>query len=255
LGIITKLTLDLQPTFLMKQVVYLNMPMGELERNAEAVLSAGYSVSLFTTWKNQKIDQVWIKSKINDRTDKIEPDFYKAVSASKNLHPLEELSAEHCTDQLGVAGPWYERMPHFKMGFTPSSGTELQTEYFIPFEYLYKGIMAIEQLQERISPLLYVSEIRAIAADDLWMSPFYKRKSVAFHFTWKQEWEKVKELLPLIEEALAPFHPRPHWGKLFSMKGRLLQGQYERLHDFTTLMTEYDAEGKFKNEFIASSIF
>jgi xylitol oxidase len=162
---------------------------------------------------------------------------------------LKELSAAHCTDQLGITGPWYERMPHFKMGFTPSSGAELQTEYFIPFEYIYKGVMAIAALHEKISPLLYVSEIRAIASDDLWMSPFYKRKSVAFHFTWKQEWEKVRSLLPLIEEALAPFHPRPHWGKLFCMKAAVVQKEYERLDDFKKLMKEYDPDGKFRNEF------
>ncbi|MEO5564353.1 MAG: FAD-binding protein [Chitinophagaceae bacterium] len=254
IGIITKMTLALQPAFKMKQWVFQNMPMSELEKNFEEIMSAGYSVSLFTDWKNKNINQVWIKA-IADETMNTLTEFHGAKLATRNMHPLEDLSAENCTDQMGVAGPWYERMPHFKMGFTPSSGKELQSEYFIPFENAYEGMMAIEKLNEKVSPHLFISEIRAIAADDLWMSPFYKRTCVAFHFTWKQEWEDVQKLLPLIEEALAPFNPRPHWGKLFSMKPNVLQSRIERLNDFKSLATKYDPNGKFRNEFISNYVF
>jgi xylitol oxidase len=254
LGIVVRLTLAIQPAYTMKQSIFLDMPVHEMENNFEAIMSAGYSVSLFTDWKNESINQVWIKSKAGE--DRLSPaGFYGGRPATINLHPLAGLSAENCTEQLGIEGPWYDRLPHFKMGFTPSSGKELQTEYFIPFEYAYEGLKAIEMMNKKISPHLYISEIRSIAADDLWMSPFYKKNCVAFHFTWKQEWKEVQKLLPLIENALEPFGPMPHWGKLFAMRPAVLQGRIERLNDFKEIMARQDPQGKFRNEFIDSTLF
>jgi alditol oxidase len=254
LGIATKLTLNLLPAFKMKQIVYQNLPMAELEKNFEAIMSAGYSVSLFTDWKNKNINEVWIKSKSDDLKS-IAPNFYGATVAAKNLHPIEALDAINCTEQMGVDGPWYERMPHFKMGFIPSSGKELQSEFFIPFTNAYEGMMAIEQLNDKVSPHLMITEIRAIAADELLMSPFYKKTCVAFHFTWKQEVEEVLKVLPLIEEALAPFKPRPHWGKIFTLNPSVLQSRIEKLDEFKLLMNKHDPEGKFRNGFIDTNLF
>jgi xylitol oxidase len=251
LGMVTSIRLSLQPAFTMKQWIFREMPVAELENNFKAIMSAGYSVSLFTDWRNNTINQVWIKSK-SGKNDSFPSGFYGAIAASGNLHPLEELSSENCTDQLGLEGPWHDRLPHFKMGFTPSSGTELQTEYFIPFEFAWEGFKAIEKLNARISPHLYVSEIRSIAADELWMSPFYKKTCVAFHFTWKQNWNEVQVLLPMIEEVLEPFKPLPHWGKLFSMQPQILQRRFEKLNDFKDLMAQQDPQGKFRNQFVDS---
>lgn len=254
LGIVTKMTLALQPTFKMKQVVYQNLPMAQLEKNFKAIMSAGYSVSLFTDWTNKNISEVWIKSKAEDMKE-IAPEFYGAKLQTKNLHPIESLDAVNCTDQMGVEGPWYERMPHFKMGFTPSSGKELQSEYFIAFEHAYQGLVAIEKLHEKVSPHLFITEVRAIAADELPMSMMYKKTCVAFHFTWKQETEAVMALLPEIEAALEPFAPRPHWGKLFTLKPSVLQARIEKLNDFKALMSKHDPEAKFRNEFIDVNLF
>lgn len=254
LGIATKITLDVQPTFKMKQVVYQNLPMSALEKNFEAIMSGGYSVSLFTDWRNKNVSEVWVKSKAEDMKE-VAPEFYGAKLATKNLHPIEALDPVNCTDQMGVEGPWYERMPHFKMGFTPSSGKELQSEYFVAFEHAYEGFMAIEKLNEKVAPHLFITEVRAIAADELPMSPFYKKTCVAFHFTWKQEVEAVMALLPEIEEALAPFAPRPHWGKIFTLKPAVLQSRIEKLADFKKIMEKHDPEGKFRNEFIDTNLF
>lgn len=254
LGIATKITLDVQPTFKMKQVVYQNLPMSALEKNFEAIMSGGYSVSLFTDWRNKNVSEVWVKSKAEDMKE-VAPEFYGAKLATKNLHPIEALDPVNCTDQMGVEGPWYERMPHFKMGFTPSSGKELQSEYFVAFEHAYEGFMAIEKLNEKVAPHLFITEVRTIAADELPMSPFYKKTCVAFHFTWKQEVEAVIALLPEIEEALAPFAPRPHWGKIFTLKPAVLQSRIEKLADFKKIMEKHDPEGKFRNEFIDTNLF
>ncbi len=218
IGVITRITLDVQPTFQMTQMVYENLSFSQLEHHLDDIFASGYSVSLFTDWQNHRATQVWIKRRV-DQAPHVEPkaDFYGAKPATRNLHPLAGHSAENCTEQMGIPGPWYERLPHFRMNFTPSSGAELQSEYFVPRDKGYAAILAVEQLRDQITPHLFISELRTIAADDLWISPCYQRPSMTLHFTWKPEWPSVKKLLPLIEEKLAPFGARPHWAKLFTM--------------------------------------
>jgi xylitol oxidase len=255
LGVVTKLTLDLQPTFNMKQYVYRNLPMGELEKNFDTIMSSGYSVSLFTDWKNKNVNEVWVKSKAAAGDTAPPPELFGAKLATKNLHPIEDLSAENCTEQMGVPGPWFERMPHFKMGFKPSAGKELQAEYFVPIEHAYQAMMAMESLHEKITPHLFISEIRTIHADNLWMSPCYKKTCVALHTTWKQEVDEVMNLLPLVEAKLAPFNARPHWAKVFTMAPDVLQSRIEKLADFKSLVKQYDPEGKFRNDFLNKNLY
>lgn len=256
LGVVTKVTLDLVPTFNMRQDVYLNLPMEQLASHFDEIMSGGYSVSLFTDWQTSNVNQVWIKRVVNeDEALPVEKEFYGATLATRNVHPIIEISAENCTEQMGVPGPWYERLPHFKMGFTPSSGEELQAEYFIPREQAVDAIRAVETLRDEIKPYLMISEIRTIDADNLWMSPCYHQPSVAIHFTLKQDIDGVSNLLPKIEEKLSPFNVRPHWGKLFTISPDTLYSRYERMEDFKTLINQYDPQGKFRNEFINKNIF
>ena len=255
LGAITSVTLDVIPTFQVKQYVYENLPLSQLTAHFDGVMGSAYSVSLFTDWQQKRLNEVWIKSRVGSDAFKPEANFYGATSATKDLHPIAELSAVNCTAQLGVAGPWYDRLPHFRMGFTPSSGKELQSEYFVPHKNAVDAILAVERLQDQISPHLLISEIRTIDADDLWMSPCYKQPSVAIHFTWKPDWASVKTVLPVIERELAPFGVRPHWGKLFTLAPSILQSRYERLSDFKKLVSEFDPKGKFRNEFLAKNLY
>jgi xylitol oxidase len=141
------------------------------------------------------------------------------------------------------------------MGFTPSAGKELQSEYYVPRQHAVEAILAVERLRDQIAPHLMISEIRTIAADDLWMSPCYKQDSVTVHFTWKQDWPAVRGLLPVIERELTPFHPRPHWGKLFTISPEQLRASYEKLPEFVELCRRYDPKGKFRNEFLNKNIF
>ena len=254
LGIITKVTLQIQSTYNMRQRVFLKLPMSQLKLHFEEIMSAGYSVSLFTDWQSDSINEVWIKSRMDEK-DHNQPEFYGAKAATKNLHPIIDHSAESCTDQMGVPGPWYERLPHFKMGFTPSSGKELQSEYFVPLKHAVEAIEAVSKLGKQIGPHLFITEIRTIAADNLWMSPCHNQTSVTIHFTWKQETEAVMKLLPLIEKELAPFNPRPHWGKIFTIEPKVLESRYEKLADFKKLVAEYDPKAKFRNGFLDHNIY
>jgi alditol oxidase len=256
LGVITKVTLDIQPTFMMRQYVYENLPLSELKDHFDTIEASAYSVSLFTDWQKQRINEVWIKSRMEKgQAFDAAPEFFGAKLATRDLHPIAELSAENCTEQMGLPGPWYERLPHFRMGFTPSAGKELQSEYFVPRQHAIEAILAVERLREQVSPHLLISEIRAIAADGLWLSPCYQQSCVTIHFTWKPDWPTVSKLLSAIERELAPFQARPHWGKLFTTSPKELKSIYKKLPEFVELSKNYDAQGKFRNEFLDTNIF
>ena len=256
LGVVTKVTLDIQPTYKMRQQVYLDLPMGQVRDHFDDIASSGYSVSLFTDWQKERVNEVWIKQ----RLDSGEPlrdaaEFFGAARAARDVHPIVDLSPENCTEQMGVEGPWYERLPHFKMGFTPSSGKELQSEYFVPRRHAVEAILAMERLRDQVGPHLLISELRTIEADELWMSPCYKRASLAIHFTWKPEWDAVSQLLPVIERELTPFQVRPHWGKLFTIPSSQLRLRYERWDEFKQLVSNLDPKGTFRNEYLSRNLY
>jgi xylitol oxidase len=255
LGVVTSITLDVIPTFQMRQVVYENLSLDQLEHHLDEIFLSGYSVSLFTDWQKHQATQVWIKSRVEPGAFTPKREFFGAKLATVKLHPLAGHSAENCTDQLGIPGPWYERMPHFRMNFTPSSGQELQSEYFVPRDKAYQAILAVERLREEVTPHLFISELRTIDADEMWMSTAYKRPSLAIHFTWKPDWPAVQAVLPVIEEQLKPFQARPHWAKLFTMDPARLQSQYQRLPDFKALLHRYDPAGKFRNAFLNDNLY
>lgn len=260
LGVVTGVTLDLVPRFDVAQTVYLDLPFDQLKDNLEAIMGAAYSVSLFTDWQGGKATQVWLKRKVAPGEaavpyDKLPKQFYGATLQTRKMHPLLQMPSENTTDQMGSVGPWYARLPHFKMEFTPSGGEELQTEYFVPRAHAYEAIRAVETLRDQITPHLFITELRTIKADDLPMSMAYRQDSLAIHFTWKPEETVVRGILPAIEAKLAPFAARPHWGKIFMLDGKVLETRYPQIAEFRALAQRMDPEGKFRNEFLARNVF
>jgi len=255
LGVVTTMTLAIEPSYEVRQTVFENLPWTQAIDHFDAIQGSAYSVSLFTDWTREGFHQVWLK-------DRIDPDdrwassgtFFGATAAATDLHPLPGHGAEHCTPQRGAVGPWHERLPHFRLEFTPSSGKELQSEYFVPRHYGCDALTAIASMREQIAPHVLVTEVRTIAGDDLWLSPCYRQPCVAIHFTWKPDWPAVAKLLPSIEQQLAPFEVRPHWGKLFTMSATDIRSRYPRFDDFRALMRRYDPHGKFRNAFLTALI-
>lgn len=253
LGIVVRATLDIVPRFEVRQNIYVAMPFDTYVEDFETITGSAYSVSAFTHWSGASIAHIWLKS-LSDGPAR-NGDFHGARPALKPYHPIETIDPAPATEQLGVAGPWHERLPHFRMAFTPSVGAELQTEYFVPFGDARAALRAVRAVQDQFAPLLMVSELRTIAADDLWMSMNYRRPSLAFHFTWQPDWPAVQKVLPVIENALRPFGVRPHWGKLFTLEKAELQSRYERLGDFRALLQKHDPQAKFRNDFLDGTIF
>lgn len=254
IGVVTKVTLDILPRYDMSQVVYQNLSFNELEHNLETIMASGYSVSLFTDWQKNRVNQVWIKDKATAQKE-MPPMFYGATLQKRKMHPIDDHPADACTEQMGTVGPWYLRLPHFKMEFTPSSGEEIQTEFFVARSDGYKAIRAVEKLRDRITPHLFITELRSIAADDLPMSMAYQRDSLAIHFTWKPEPQAVLAVLPDIQKALEPFGTRPHWGKVFTIDPAYLHKQYAELDHFRAFAKEMDPTGKFRNAYLDRNIF
>jgi alditol oxidase len=254
LGIVTSLTLDLVPAFAIRQYVYEGLPRGRLDEPLASIFASGYSVSLFTDWRGQDIRQVWRKCLAGqDGHGPREPARWHGASlASGQRHPVPGMAAAYCTEQQGVPGPWHLRLPHFRLDFRPSSGEELQSEYLVPREHAMQALAAIDRIRGRVAPVLQISEIRTVAADNLWLSPSYLRPSVALHFTWVKDPAAVAPVLAAVEDQLAPLRARPHWGKLFSVSPAVVRGLYQRLPDFQRLRSAYDPAGKFGNELVDS---
>jgi xylitol oxidase len=251
LGAVTCLTLDVEPAFDVRQRVYEGLAWDALFTRFDEIMAAGYSVSVFTRWGN-RLDQVWVKRRTGGGP---EPDtLLGAVAASENRNPIPGFGPENSTPQMGLSGPWSERLPHFRLGFTPSTGNEIQSEYLIPRPNAVAAIRAVRGLGEQIRPLLQISEIRTIAADRLWMSPQYGVDTVGIHFTWHRRQKAVERVLAELEAALLPLGARPHWGKLFLARAGEIAPLYTRLSDFRSLAERLDPRGAFRNSWLEEHV-
>jgi alditol oxidase len=249
LGAVTRLSLDVEPAYQVRQRAFEGLGWDRLFAHFDEVTSAGYSVSLFTRW-GEAVDQVWVKTRVTEAPEEVRRELFGAVAATQDRHPILGLDPVNCTRQLGVPGPWSDRLPHFRMGFTPSSGEELQSEYHLPRAAAVAALQALRELAGVLRPVLQVTELRTVAADRLWMSPQYGRDTLSVHFTWRKDWPAVRAVLAEVEAALAPFAVRPHWGKLFLAEAADLAPRYERLGDFTGLAARLDPRGVFVNDWL-----
>jgi alditol oxidase len=253
LGAVTRITLEVEPAYEVRQRVFEDLSWEALFEYLGEITSCGYSVSIFTRW-GESIDQVWVKSRVTDEPERVEDELFGAVAAAVDRHPILGLDASSCTPQLGKPGPWSDRLPHFRMGYMPSSGEELQSEYMFPRRYAVEAIEAVRTLADKIRPILQVSEVRAVAADRLWMSMNYGEDTVGIHFTWKREPDALEDMLAQLESVLAPFEARPHWGKLFSAEAEAIAPLYERLPDFVCLVERLDPRGAFRNSWLKARV-
>jgi alditol oxidase len=248
-GVVTSLVLDLVPAFDVRQFVYEDLPWARGIAHLDEIFASAYSVSLFTDWRGPRFPQLWLKRRMDDdRT--AAPRWLDAKLADRPRNPVPGGDPAHCTEQLGVPGPWHVRLPHFRPEFTPSSGAELQSEYLVPRQRAVEALKALDRVGDQIAPVLQICELRTVAADELWLSPAYQRDTAGFHFTWIKDTTAVTPVLAAMEEQLAPFGARPHWGKLFTTCPQTVRELYPRAPGFQRLLRERDPVGKFRNAFI-----
>ena len=250
LGVVTRVTLDLQPAFDVTQTIYEGLTAQSLNDNLDAILDGGYSVSVFTTWRGDSA-QIWIKDIAS--TAAIPASLHGTTLATVKRHPILDMDPVNATDQFSVPGPWSDRLPHFKMGFTPSNGDEIQSEFHVPRAHGAAAIAALARVRDTFAPMIQVTEFRAVAADALWLSPQYKRDTLSMHFTWAPDEAGVKEAVRHVETALAPFDALPHWGKVFSPAH--IGARYPKIAAFKALRDRLDPTGKFSNPWLEAVLF
>lgn len=253
LGAVTRVVLDVEPAYEVRQRVFEGLRWDVLFEHFDAISAMGESVSVFTRW-GATTDQVWVKSRVTEAPELVVADLFGAPAATVERHPILGLDPVNCTRQLGVPAPWYDGLSHFRVGFTPSSGQEIQSEYFVPRRHAVAAIGAMRSLAGAIRPLVQICEIRTMAADRLWTSPQYEQDTVGIHFTWKREQDAVERVLVDVESALAPFDARPHWGKVFRADAAVIAGLYERLPDFARLVDRCDPRRAFRNEWLSTRV-
>jgi xylitol oxidase len=249
LGAVTRVTLDVEDAYDVRQRVFDGLEWDALFEHFDAITASAGSVSVFTRW-GDAADHVWLKSRVSDEPEAIRAELFGARAATAERHPIPGADPVRSTPQLGVPGPWYDRLPHFLMQFTPSSGEEIQSEFFVARRDAVAAIRAILAVGDAIRPALLVSEIRTMAADELWMSPQYEQDTIGLHFTWKRDQAAVERALAEVEAALAPFAARPHWGKVFLAGSASVAPLYERLPDFAALVEKLDPRGAFRNDWL-----
>ncbi len=248
LGVVTALTLEVVPSFEVRQYVFDHVPRASLDAHLDEMLADGYSVSLFTDWTSTDISHAWLK-----RTDEpARQEWFGGRLADGPRHPVPGMPAVNSTQQGGVPGPWHARLPHFRMEFTPSSGEELQSEYHVARADGLAAIDAVASIREQVAAVLQVCEIRTIAADDMWLSPNYHRDCLALHFTWIADTDAVLPVVGALEERLLPLGAVPHWGKVFTTDPSTLRSRFPRFADFQRLVRRYDPDGTFRNPWLAA---
>jgi xylitol oxidase len=255
-GVVNRMTLDIAPAFSMQQEVYEFVPTDLMEANFDAITSAAYSVSFFTEWKPESVNQIWLKRRLADSNGlALEPTFFGGKLAAARIAPVAGSPSDHCNDQEGIVGSWNERLTHFRLDHIVDWPDELQSEYFVPREHAIPAMRLLIDLQPQYDSFTKISELRTVAADRLWLSPSYEQPIVCLHFSWRKRWDEISKFLPILEAGLAPYRARPHWGKLFIMSPAHVQSLYPRMGDFRDLLQRYDPTGKFRNPFIDHYIF
>ncbi|HEY2507734.1 MAG TPA: FAD-binding protein [Streptosporangiaceae bacterium] len=251
LGVVTAITLRTLPAFTVRQYVYEGIGFEAALGHLDEITGAGYSVSMFTGWQARAFTQTWVK--LADAAASPPADSWLGGAlAVDDLHPVPGMPAANCTPQRGSPGPWHERLPHFRPEFTPSAGAELQTEYLVNRPAAAGVLAALADISDQLAPVTQVSEVRTVAADELWLSPAYERDSVAFHFTWVPDLAAVSPVLAAVEAIMAPAAGRPHWGKIHAARPERVAALYPRLDDFGALARQLDPARKFGNEMVDS---
>ncbi|WP_433953374.1 D-arabinono-1,4-lactone oxidase [Curtobacterium flaccumfaciens] len=244
LGIVTRVTLDVEPAYRMRQDVYGAIPWDTFTANVAEVHATAYSVCAYTVF-GDAITEVLVKSRVPEGAEDV-----PVPGTLAGAHRLPGTPGDdHRTARDGSVGPWWDRLPHFPIGSVPSHGSEVQSEHFVPLRHAAAALDALRGLADRIQPHLHVCELRTMAADDLWLSPTQGEDVLCIAFTWKKHPTEVAALLPDLEARLAAFDGRPHWGKMSSLDHAAIAGLYPRLADFRDLVARADPERTFASAF------
>ena len=255
LGIVTRVTLGIQPEFEMRQDAFEGLPWATVLSDFDAVMSAGYSVSLMTSWSGRTVTRLWIKTRLVSGPTETVSLTHLGVAPATQPSPVATPEVMQRLNPFGVPGPWLERLPHFRPEVVPGPVGHLQSEYMVPRVNATEAIAKLRSIGERIERHLWTTEIRTMTADTLWLSPSYGEDRVGIHFSWRREPDAVRAITGEIEAMLLPLGARPHWGKIIHARADQLTPLYPKLSAFRELARSYDPGGKFRNNFLNVHVF
>jgi FAD-linked oxidoreductase len=122
-----------------------------------------------------------------------------------------------------------------------------EMEYAVPAE---RGPDCIREIGEHMrkcgTNFLFPLEFRYVAADDAWLSPFYRRDSVTIS-VHQYHRQPYKELFAGVEDIFRSYDGRPHWGKLHMRGAKDFEALYPKWDAFQTVRRQLDPTGKFLN--------
>jgi xylitol oxidase len=255
-GIVTRVTLAIEPTFDIRQDAFVDMPWDQLLTGFDTISSAAYSFSIFTNWAGPAANRIWLKTRMG--TALADEFAVSKLGLTRGLPYTVPATVENplaILNPFDVPGPWCDRLTHTRHDISPPPADQIQSEYLIPRLQLGKAVAIIRATGPRIDTLLHASEIRTVAADEFWLSPFYRQDSVGIHFTWKKQIEAVDAITKELEMALIPLGGKPHWGKVIHADAAALAPLYPRMADFRSCALRCDPAGKFRNAYLEKHVF
>jgi xylitol oxidase len=255
LGVVTRLALEIRPEFEMRQDAFEGLRWETVLCDLDAVMSAGYSVSLMTSWSEPTVARLWIKTQLARGEQEAASVAHLGAlpAAHPSVRPTPAALAR--MNPFGLPGPCFERLPHFRSEAELWPPGHLQSEYMVPRTRATAAIAKLRAIGDRVDAHLWATEIRSMAADTLWLSPAYGNDCVAIHFSWLRELDAVPDMTEEIEAMLLPLGARPHWGKIMHARAEQLEPLYPKLPAFRELARSHDPGGKFRNEFLDVHVF
>uniref|UniRef100_A0A915D0Y3 FAD-binding PCMH-type domain-containing protein n=1 Tax=Ditylenchus dipsaci TaxID=166011 RepID=A0A915D0Y3_9BILA len=259
LGIVTQVTLQAQPTYNLAINVFENMDMSVLDTQLYNITHSGYAINMWSTFGTPGVlDQVWITTKVDSNGVNAYGNvsqLYGAPAATAQSSPIAALPPTYVVPQMGIVGPYYERLTDYDLGLSGQEGQQTQSEYYVDFDDFVPALKALQTLSAEINAVVYVALFRITEKDELWMSPQYKKTTMAIHFSWQPKLDQVMALLPKIEAALAPFNPIPHWGKLYTLKPEQYLPLLPKYPEWREQVELHDPTHKFRNKWLEENIF
>jgi len=250
MGAIVAIELAVEPAFDVEQAVHNRLSWSRLHPSLDEVFDAAYSVSVFTDWRDHV--QLWTKRRV-DQATLDHATLHDGVQASQPEHPVPGADASSCTNQQ-EPGLWSHRLPHFRSDEVPSVGAEVQSEFFVERALMGQAIERLRSIGDALEPVIMVSEIRTIGADNIWLSPQYQRDCAAFHFTWHHDVVAAHAAADLVTDTLAPLRPIPHWGKVFDPRRFDFDQLYPNLRSALACFQEWDPTSTFTNAWMRNTI-
>ena len=125
-----------------------------------------------------------------------------------------------------------------------------EIEYHLPIEAQVPALREVlSAIETHRKDVFFPIEVRVIAADDAWLSPFYGRESgsIAVHAYYREEHDFF---FSIVEPIFRRHGGRPHWGKLHSLKAPDLALLYPRWKEAGEVRRALDPEGRMLNDYL-----